>query len=421
MKMKISIIMLFLINIGIIFADDACLNCKNEYNGTTPPYYQHQVAYKYCDPINHKIVQLCTNGDPYNLPQPNTGWQPMKLCLPLTWGTTVTYSNTDEPWKSEGPWQEQIWDGQYNNSFQFLDSDIPDLIQAALSYWQSICSPPYNNSDCQSCPIKIMWTKDASKLGDDKLLPSHISNPVSSGDGCSFDCSKLAIILNGTSGFSSVNSSGKPTQYFLTRGGDRSIQYGNTLVNTDLRTEMMHQLGALLGFANTTPDGDPGCGQPCSMMSSRDNKTGWGGTFLYVQGNRIEALSTTQGSINPPYNFVHNPGCDYDDCAFRLLYCCVPVTSVPNNGFEDFNEFEINPIPSSSNLHIQININMAGNVDLGIYNLLGVKLKSLINNNFLEQNVYKFDVDLEQFVSGTYFCMYKIADRIQTKIFTIMK
>jgi len=417
MLKKIIIITLLFISSYKIFSDElSCTYCRNKYNGSD---YQHQIGYNFCDPINHKIVSLCTNGDPYNLPEPYTGWDVFKLCLPLVYGETITYSNVGVPWKNLGPWTEQVWGGQYDNTFEFRDNDIPELIKSAVNYWQNICSP-YNNDGCQDCEIKILWTKDESKLGDDKLLPSHANTPLTSGS-CMYDCSKLAIILNGTSGFSSVNTQGKPTHYFITRGGEE-YHYGSYLVNTDLRTEIMHQLGTILGFAETTPNGDPGCGSFCSMMSE-PSASGWGGTYWQVQGNRISALNS-ESSINPPYDFIANPigeFCDYDECAFRLLYCCNPISDVLENKINFDNEVNIMPNPSNSRLKIQLNLRETNIVDIGIYDILNNKLMSIVTNENLPKNVYSFNADVSLLASGSYFCRYRIGYHVESKLFILIR
>ncbi len=355
MKKRIILIVLLIIcSVKIIAQERSCESCRTFYNGSDN---ERKIGYNFCDPINNRIVSICTEGNPYNMKQPYTNWKPMKICLPLEYGNTLTYDNTDVPWSNLGPWREQVWEGQYKNDFKFHDSDIPNLISAAMAYWQNICSP-YNNSDCQPCNIKIMWTKDASKLGNDKLLPSHAYNPLSSG--CSYDCSKLAIILNGTSGFSSVNTQGKPLKYFITRGGGPPSWYGRYLVNTDLRTEIMHQLGYLLGFTNTPPDGDPG-------------------------------------------------------------YCCDQISGVAREDEFLNNTFEIKPNPISSQMNIKIVLHSSQIIDIGIYDLLGNRVASIINDKYLNQNVYNFDVELNNLSNGTYFCIYREGDRLHSKLFVIMR
>lgn len=415
MEKKIILNIIFIICSISIFPQESCESCRTIFDGS---YYQKQIGYKFCDPNNNRIVTICTSGNPYNMPDPYKDWNPMKICLPLEYGNTLTYSNSDEPWSDKGPWTEQIWLGEYSNTFEFHDSDIPDLISAAMDYWQNICSP-YNNDDCQPCPIKIMWTKDASKLGDDKFFPSHVNNPLTTG--CSYDCSKLAIILNGTSGFSSVNTQGKPTKYFITRGGEMPRTYGPYLVNTDLRTEIMHQLGVLLGFGNTTPDGNPGCGSYSSMMSKPD-KSGHGGTYWEVQGNRMKPLGEAS-SMNPPYNFINREDDfgKYDNCTFRLLYCCDPIKGVTEDESLPLGAFEIKTNSITSQLNIKFCLYTSQNINLGIYNILGEKLISIIGNQNLNQNVYNYDIDLNNISNGAYFCTFKEGSKVSTKMFAIIR
>jgi hypothetical protein len=414
MKNYIFIFIIALFNTINVFTEqaplDPCYDCKNKFE---PNYPQTYYPYIFCDPNNHKLVKICTNGDPYNLPSPFTGFQPMKLCLPLEYESDVTYSNDNEPWSDLGPWIEQIFLGQYENDFEFHDEDIPDIIQAALDYWQNICSP-YNNDGCQSCSIKIRWAKDEKDMGSDYLLPSHVNNPLIQ-DECNYDCSKLAIILNGTSGFCSQDATGKPNHYFFTRGGSTEPGYGSYLVNADLRTEIIHQLGVLLGFGNTME----GCGETSSVMVTSGTSID---QYLVYQQNRLGGLDNGS-SINPEYSFIPAPGYirGYEECLFRLLYCCEGSTSVQENDYKKLLDFNIVPNPASLIITIQFNIDAYQHNNIGIYNLLGERLISVIDNKWMEPKSYSMDIDINSLNSGVYYCVYRNNNKILTRIFVVLR
>lgn len=377
-----------------------CEDCRDEWDGSDK---YKKVPYFYCDPDNHEIVPVCTNGDPYNPPDPYSDWEPMKLCLPLDYGDDVTYDNSDVPWEDLGPWSEQIWANVYDDSFEYNDDDVPGLIEAALDFWQNICSP-YNNDNCQDCDIKIAWSKDESKLGEDKSRPSHVSNPLVDGE-CNYDCSELGILLNASSGFSQVNADGKPLKYFFTRGADMIVGYGSFLVNADLRTEMIHQLGILLGFANTFPDDNPGCG-PSAYYSTAMHNAEFDDEYWRSQESRLNALDNTS-SIDPPYDFLPKDSeySTYDRCVFKLLYCCEEETSISSKNMIN-PIFNIIPNPAADKVTIRLSVNEPGICDVSIYNLYGDKVLSPVNGKILEPGNYSYEIGLGSFAGGLYYCVF---------------
>ena len=60
-------------------------------------------------------------------------------------------------------------------------------------------------------------------------------------------------------------------------------------------------------------------------------------------------------------------------------------------------------------------------VDLAIYNLIGESLIPVVNNQFLVENTYNYDVNLTGLPSGTYLCIYKLGDQVITKLFVLIQ
>lgn len=322
MKALLRLILLIttLLGSALLAYGQTCEECKT-YNGQW-----NKIPYRYCDPATNTIVTICTR-DPYTPPAPYQNHKILKLCLPLEFGTNITYDNTYAPRLNLGPWTEQIWLGRTQDGFEYRDADMPDLIQAAADFWQDICTP-HNNSDCQSCPMKIAWTRDVAKMQDDIKNPVHSSTPLTGN--CKYDCSKFYILLNGTSGYTQFNGAGKPSRYFFTRGASTTLGYsGLHVANSDMRTEMIHRIGIMLGFGES--EAAPDCFIALTVMS-----TGKYNQYPYLerQGNRFGALSNTS-DINPPgYTLtprISTIAPNRDICQFKLLYCCVSTTSSEEN------------------------------------------------------------------------------------------
>jgi type IX secretion system substrate protein len=412
---KIFMFLICLVSSGAIALSTSptCEECRE---------MDEQIGYKFCDPETNTIVDLCTDRDPYNLPAPYTGWKPMKICLPAN----IIYDDTDAPSgdrADHGPWYEEIYIEDYEGGYEYHNSDMTSLCNAALGFWENICSP-YNNSDCQPCNIRVTWTRDKAKLGVYKNHPSVIYTPVID-EGCKYDCSKLSIILNNTSYFSKVsntNEKDRPSNYFFTRGNE-SRGYGKRMYNVDMRLEIIHQIGQILGFSKTTPSGDPGCGTFLSVMSAPhtydDGSVAYNTHVKNMQGNRRSVVE--DDGFQPPYNFTPDDReyIKYDRCTFKLLYCCEPPTDVEDN-LGDFN-FEILPNPSDTYIIINISLSKPGVVNLGIYDLVGNELINVVDNENKTQKSYQFNVDINSLPSGTYLCIYKDSNKTISKLISIIK
>ncbi|NLO18691.1 MAG: T9SS type A sorting domain-containing protein [Ignavibacteria bacterium] len=378
--MKTTIVICYiLLSFGILSAEDECEGCKTKYSDPSIAY-ENDIGYLFCDPVNNKIVPLCcSNANPYDMPEPYSNWKPLKLCLPLKFAETVFYDNTYIPLKNIVPWSEQINTQQFDKFYEFRDNDIPDIIEAALGYWQNSCTS-YNNDDCQPCKIKIAWTKNIQELGDDKALPSHINNPLL--NNCKYNCDELSIVLNATSSFSQLNKEGKPSKYFISRG-DASSQYGTYLVNADLRKEITYQIGRLLGLANTTAYSD-------------------------------------HSKINNPYDLAHSTYSDYDKCAFMLLYCCDHSTLV-NENLNITETFELRPNPVNNKLNISFSLTSPEYVNIEIYDFKGNKVLNILDNYFCKEFLKSIDIDLSNLSDGTYLCLFKKGEQVISKFFVLYK
>jgi len=89
-----------------------------------------------------------------------------------------------------------------------------------------------------------------------------------------------------------------------------------------------------------------------------------------------------------------------------------PLPEAPQTGVEDeqaasvpssFTLSEVYPNPFNPSANIEYRLNTAGITNLSIYNVLGQRVKILVNNAFQSANTYRISFDMSDCTSGIYF------------------
>lgn len=78
------------------------------------------------------------------------------------------------------------------------------------------------------------------------------------------------------------------------------------------------------------------------------------------------------------------------------------------------------PNPFNSNTNIEFSIPFESNVNLSVYDLLGVKVKELVNQK-LEMGYYNFNLRMADLASGEYICQLKVGDYKLSKKLILIK
>ncbi len=103
----------------------------------------------------------------------------------------------------------------------------------------------------------------------------------------------------------------------------------------------------------------------------------------------------------------NSPGCNSVE---EVLEACWTII----DKYDLINGFTISPNPSSSNLKIRFTIFERGITTFELFEISGVKVKSLINEIKMP-GTYEKEVDLSKLNPGIYFCVLKTEEGIQTK------
>lgn len=103
------------------------------------------------------------------------------------------------------------------------------------------------------------------------------------------------------------------------------------------------------------------------------------------------------------------PGCNSQQ---EVQDDCDSITSVSEMKLEE--SFTISPNPSSGETHLRYTIYDVGYVMLDLYEISGVKVRSILNEEKVP-GTYEMEVDLSDLPEGIYFCVLKTDNGIQTK------
>jgi len=78
------------------------------------------------------------------------------------------------------------------------------------------------------------------------------------------------------------------------------------------------------------------------------------------------------------------------------------------------------PNPASTKFNINLNVEETQLVQINIYNVLGVQVDQIVNAT-LESRNYNFELDLDNYTSGSYFFKVKIGNEVMSDKFQVVK
>lgn len=74
-------------------------------------------------------------------------------------------------------------------------------------------------------------------------------------------------------------------------------------------------------------------------------------------------------------------------------------------------EFEVYPNPANKYTTINFSLPYTSDVKLSVYNLIGEKLTTLVNNRKMNKGNYKFLFNCDNLKSGIYFCKMTVDNK----------
>lgn len=294
---------------------ETCASCKalgSVNNGGFP--------YAVCAPGTSAITWICSP-DPYNLP---AGYKVFKLCYPFS----TSYDDNNLSIKAFGYGDPDDPD-DYTGVFD--TEDLEQIISDQLAKWTSICTPFSDPSNCTNCTVKVKWADDMDYIGHANKISNAAytqieKEPTTGTPTCRANCDKFNILLNATNSYAQYDGDGYPHKFFRTKtliSNDGHPSYMDSYL--DMKKVVLHELGHALGFEHTIP-ANP-CGSSSSIMSSD-----W-----------VESSFSSPGTLGV-----------YDQCMFRLLYCCEPPSDVHEEPTTINSTFNIFPNPTSSSVTIAL-------------------------------------------------------------------
>jgi len=88
---------------------------------------------------------------------------------------------------------------------------------------------------------------------------------------------------------------------------------------------------------------------------------------------------------------------------------------------EQFALNSIYPNPFNPSTNVKFTISKAGNVNLAVYNVLGQRVKTLVNNEYRTANSYNVKIDMSEYSTGLYFVVLKQGENTATKKMMLLK
>lgn len=198
-----------------------------------------------------------------------------------------------------------VWQEQYANLY---------VLEGIKDWAQRICSPTVN---CQPCSLTVRYESRPEAFGG---LPYSRDFPAATAieftSNCSARiCDNSLILINCTSDLTGMrystelaiprrwfNMEGDPTQY-VQRSGQRIEYY-------DFRSIMRHEVGHWYGLGHAYTENEGYC-EPWDANYHRNNSSAM---------NNALAPNDAEGGDN----YIS----EYDNCAFKLAYCCTGLVSV---------------------------------------------------------------------------------------------
>jgi hypothetical protein len=152
-----------------------------------------------------------------------------------------------------------------------------------------------------------------------------------------------------------------------------------------------------------------------------------GVTFNWTYTGSGATVSSGQGTNSIAIDFSNNASSGNLDVTATGVACGTSLASVlsiqvsPILGVSDLDgvnqSLKVYPNPATDNLTVEFNLNSNEGVDLGIYDILGSEVKSLLHNETVNANKYTFEIsDLPY---GIYFV--KVKAGTESKIVKVIK
>jgi hypothetical protein len=124
----------------------------------------------------------------------------------------------------------------------------------------------------------------------------------------------------------------------------------------------------------------------------------------YIGNENLRWLSEAKREIGVKNNVYYWPQAVTDHTATSIK----KNSDVVSVNFELYNAYPnlFNPLTT-----IKFNLANSSNVSLKIYNVNGQLVKTLIDNNELNKGQYKFNVNMDNYSSSTYFYVYNKVEK----------
>ncbi len=186
----------------------------------------------------------------------------------------------------------------------------------------------------------------------------------------------------------------------------------DNIVTTDGTRAAYGEVGWIMGLAINVMDNDEGTREHVLRWSSDMADAVWNdpwrhGTITFLEGNKVQ-MSTENYITGLDTNTV-----DYTP----------PATAVESN-FEaptEFNLAQNYPNPFNPSTNIEFTLPAKTNVTLDVFNLLGVKVASLVSNQTMDAGVHSITFNASEMNSGVYIYQLHAGADVMTKKMMFIK
>jgi hypothetical protein len=361
-----------------VYAQPTCNNCRN----SKYPYIGC------CDaPISGQYkCGYCTNN-----PSGISGFRPLKKCNLNN--SIINYIFNDFPFPA----------GLYSKKTPSIPiitiGDTRNDIDEALLDWILACdTTSISQVECDSCPLKIFWTTQASDMKDNPNSIAITRQIIKKDGTCHEDCDSTYIALNATPKFIGSGASPLYNHFFYT-----NPDYPDKNVDKyfHFKSIILHEIGHWLGFGDINETGGSGDPPICVPPPSGSNITStvmWGDI---KGGVERDVLS------------------DIDKCMFMLLYCCAPMTDIEEEAVELQINLEAIPNPANNELTVKYFLPPSSNVNLYLFDIKGslVAFKYNVALDFSGAN--QTSLDISGLSSGSYSLVLNFDNKRISKIVVI--
>ncbi len=185
------------------------------------------------------------------------------------------------------------------------------------------------------------------------------------------------------------------------------------IVTTDGSRAAFGEVGWIIGLAVNVMDNDEGQRDHVLRWASNMADQVWNdpwrhGTVTFLEGNKVNM--STENAIT----FIDTNSVDYS----------IPEGTSVASDIEAPVEFELAqnyPNPFNPSTNIAFALPKAQNVTLDVYNLLGVKVASLISNQVMQAGVHNITFNASELNSGVYLYQLQAGANVMTKKMMFIK